>query len=215
MAQAQLRTVLVRLESTLTAMERLAAASQKWVGVSFPPGVPKFSVRHKETVTALAFLRGFIALETFLEQSFVLYLLGLRPPVGARPKRLVKPTTKKLAVLAVVGDRNYTDWYKWNQLKDRAKKYFVDGKPYTDALSGRRLLFEEMITIRNALAHSSQHSQEQFKQLVRSKLSGSYPPNLTVGGFLSMTIPGTSPPESFLDYYLDNLSTLAGLIIPT
>ena len=86
---------------------------------------------------------------------------------------------------------------------------------YTDALSGRRLFFEEMITIRNALAHSSQHSQEQFKQLVRSKLSGSYPPNLTVGGFLSMTIPSTSPPESFLDDYLDNLSTLAGLIIPT
>jgi len=215
MAQAQLRTVLVRLESTLTAMERLAAASQKWVGVSFPPGVPKFSVHYKETVTALAFLRGFIALEIFLEQSFILYLLGLKPPAGPKPKRLVKPTTKKLAILAVVGDRNYTDWYKWSQLKARAKKYFVDGKPYTDALNGRKLLFEEMITIRNALAHSSQHSQEQFKQLVRSKLSGSYPPNLSVGGSLSMTIPATSPPESFLDYYLNNLSTVAGLVILT
>jgi hypothetical protein len=116
-------------------------------------------------------------------------------------------------MLAVVGDRNYADWYKWDQLKDRAKKYFVDGKPYIDALNGRRLLFEEMITLRNALSHSSEHSQEKFKQLVRSKLSGAYPPNLTVGGFLS--IPGSSPPELFLDYYLDHLNLVAALIIPT
>jgi hypothetical protein len=215
MAQAQLQTVLMRLESTLNAMERLASASQKWVSVSFPPSVPKFSVRHKETVTGLAFLRAFIALEMFLEQSFILYLMGLKPPVGPRPKRLVKPTTRQLAMLAVLGDRNYTDWYKWDQLKDRAKKYFVDGKPYTDALHGRKLLFEEMIILRNALSHSSEHSHEKFKQLVRSKLSGAYPPNLTVGGFLSMTTPGSSPPETFLDYYMDNLSLVAALIIPT
>jgi hypothetical protein len=214
MAYPQLRTVLLTLEFTLREMERLAVASQKWVTVSFPPRIPRFSTRHQETIMDLAFLRAFVAIETFLEHSFILYLLGLRPPVGPSPRRLVRPTTRKLAVMAVVGDRDYTDWHKVDQLKDRAKKYFVDGKPYTDALVGKRALFEEMSTIRNAIAHSSGHSQERFKRLVRSKLSGSCPPNLTVGGFLGMTIPGSSPPESFFDYYMDSLNTLASLIIP-
>jgi len=215
MAYPKLRTVLVTLELTLREMERLTAASQQWVSISFPRGVPRFSVRHQETITDLAFLRAFVAIEAFLEHSFILYLLGLRPPVGPRPRRLVTPTTRKLAVMAVTGDRDYTDWHKVDQLKNRAKKYFVDGKPYTDALVGKKALFEEMTTVRNAIAHSSGHSQEKFKRLVRSKLAGSYPPNLTVGGFLGMTIPGSSPPESFLDYYIDSLNTLASLIIPT
>lgn len=214
MAHPQLKSVLLRLEGTLGQMEKLASASHQWVSVSFPAGVPKFSLHHKETVQGLVFLRAFVALEIFLEQSFILYLLGLKPPVGPKPKRLVKPTTKQLAMLAVTGDRDYTDWYRWDQLRGRAKKYFVDGKPYADALQGRKTLFEEMTTVRNALAHSSEHSQEKFKRLVRLKLSGTYPPKLTVGGFLAMTIPGTSPPETFLDYYIDSVSTLASLIIP-
>jgi hypothetical protein len=197
-------------------MERLAAASQQWISVTFPVGITKFSPRHKDTVLGLSFLRAFVAWETFLEQSFISYLLGSKPPGGPKPKRLVKPTTRHMAVLVIIGgDRDYADWYKYDQLKGRAKKYFKDGKPFTDALSGRKLLFEEMATLRNAIAHSSSHSQEKFKSLVRSKLSGSYPPKLTVGGFLAMTVPSSSPPESFLEYYIKSVNNLAGLIVPT
>lgn len=197
-------------------MERLASASQQWVSVTYPVGITRFSERHKDTVVGLSFLRTFVAWETFLEQSFISYLLGSKPPGGPKPKRLVKPATRRMAVLVIIGgDRDYADWYKWDQLKGRAKKYFEDGKPYTDALLGQKSLFDEMATLRNAIAHSSSHSQEKFKSLVRSKLSGFYPPNLTVGGFLAMTVPGSSPPESFLEYYLGSVNNLAELIVPT
>jgi hypothetical protein len=177
--------------------------------------VPKFSLRHRETVTRLAFLQVFLAWEAFLEESFILYLLGKKPPIGPQPKRLdYRPTTRKQAFRYIVGDRNYADWTKIGDLRDRSKKYFVLGKPFTDAFIGEQINFEEMAVIRNAIAHSSTAAQERFKTLVRSKLLGSCPPNLTIGGFLATSLPGVSPPQSFLEYYVNIMSRVAKKIVP-
>lgn len=216
MAHIQLGRVVLTLEANLNEMEKLAAASQLWVSVTFPRGVPKFSLRHKETVTGLAFLRVFVAWEAFLEQSFILFLLGKKPPVGSKPKRLLKPSSRKMANFIIVSlDKEYVDWNKWDQLKSRANKCFKNGKPFTAALVGQKMLFDELAVMRNAIAHPSAHAQNRFKSLVRSKLQGSYPTNLSVGGFLGMTIPNSSPPESFLEHYIENVNLLADLIIPT
>jgi hypothetical protein len=215
MPHIQLGRVLLTLDGTFSDMEKLAAASQLWVSVTFPRGVPKFSLKHRETVTGLAFLRAFVAWETFLEEAFTLYLLGKKPPVGPKPKRLVKPTSRKMATLIIVSlDKEYVDWNKWDHLKSRANKCFVNGRPFTTALTGQKLLFEELAIVRNAIAHSSGHAQKRFRSLVRQKLHGSYPTNLTVGGFLAMTVPSSSPPTSFLEHYLESVNALADLIVP-
>ena len=69
MPHVQLGRVVLALEGSLNDMEKLAAASQLWVSVTFPRGVPKFSLKYKDTVTGLAFLRAFVAWETFLEEA--------------------------------------------------------------------------------------------------------------------------------------------------
>jgi hypothetical protein len=212
---AHLRTVLVRFNRGIDQTERLATAAQQWVSVSFPRGVPRFTVQDKETVTKLAFLQAFLEWEAFLEESFVLYLLGKRPPAGARPRRLFHPATRKEAVRFIVGDRKYAGWSSCDELKGRAKMYFQDGKPYCDALLGKKVLFDEINVIRNAIAHSSAYSQDAFKSLARKKLFGAFPPKLNVGGFLSTTIPMSSPPQSFLEFYLDVIGTVAEQIVPT
>jgi len=216
MSHIRLQAVLTDFGRNLRDTERLAAAAQQWVSVSFPRRVPKFSVRHKETVTKLCFFQAFLSWEAFLEETFTLYLLGKRPPAGPPPRRLgVRPATRKEAVFMVVGaDRNYVDWTKIGGLKDRAKKCFHDGKPYTVAFFGQTQLFEEMRVIRNAIAHSSTHSQDQFKKLARGKLLGTFPPKMTVGSFLASTVPGSSPPQSFLEYYVDGINTVAKKIVP-
>jgi hypothetical protein len=61
--------------------------------------------------------------------------------------------------------------------------------------------------------YSTAHSQEKVKNLTRNKL-GIYPSNLTVGGFLAMTVPSTSPPESFLESYLSKILFAAQRIVP-
>jgi hypothetical protein len=215
MPHLELGRVVLALEGSLSNMEKLAAASQLWISVTFPKGVPKFSLKHKDTVTGLAFLRAFVAWETFLEEAFTLYLLGKKPPIGPKPKRLVKPDSRKMATLIIVSlDKEYVDWNKWDQLKARANKCFDTGRPFTTALTGQKMLFEELATLRNAIAHSSAHAQKRFRSLVRQKLHGSYPTNLTVGGFLAMTVPSSSPPASFFEHYIESINALADLIVP-
>jgi hypothetical protein len=216
MSHLFLRTVLLDLDKSLRDTERLAGAAQQWVSVSFPQGIPRFSPHYRDTVTKLCFFQAFLSWEVFLEETFTLYLLGKRAPTGPRPHRLgVRPATRKEAVLLIVGtDRKYADWTRMKELNDRAKKLFRDGKPYTDAFLGQKQFFEEMRVIRNAIAHSSGHSQEEFKKLARSKLLGTFPPKMTVGSFLASTVPGSSPPQSFLEYYMDRVTTVAGKIVP-
>ena len=215
MSHLRLQAVLTTFGRNLRDAERLAAAAQQWASVSFPRGIPRFSVKHQHTVTQLSFFQIFLSWEFFLEETFTLYLWGKRPPSGIPPRRLVRPSTRKEAILMVVGaDRNYVDWTKVDGLNSRAKKYFDDGKPYTDAFYGQRQFFEELRVIRNAIAHSSHHSQEEFKKLARRKLLGTFPPGMTVGGFLSTAIPGSSPPQSFLEYYVDGIIFVAEKIVP-
>ena len=214
MPHIRLQAVLTAFGRSLRDSERLAAAAQQWISISFPRGIPQFSVHHKDTVTKLCFFQAFLSWEAFLEETFTLYLLGKRPPTGLPPRRLIRPATRKEAVLMVVGaDRNFVDWTKIDGLNTRAKKYFRDGKPYTDAFYGQIQFFEELRVIRNAIAHSSHHSQESFKKLARRKLLGTFPPKMTVGAFLGTTIPGSSPPESFLEYYVDGINTVAEKIV--
>lgn len=215
MSHLHLRTVLVDLSKNLSETGQLAAASQQWVSVSFPRGVPKFTAHHKDTVTKFAFLQAFLALEAFLEDSFLLYLLGKNPPVGRRPHRLLNPATRKEATRMLVGEKSFVEWAKWDDLDKRASFCFRDGRPYSAALAGQKGVFREMNVLRNAIAHSSAYSHEAFKKLVRDQLRGAYPPRMTVGRFLATIRPGTSPPQSFLEYYLDRVNFIAGRIVPT
>ncbi|MCI0618116.1 hypothetical protein L0244_34505 [bacterium] len=194
-------------------MQQLATAADQWVTITFPKGVLKFSARHKEIVTELVFLRAFLAWEAFLEESFILYLLGKKSPKGKSPSRLYTPSARKDAIRLIFGDQDYTDWTTISKLTKRADRYFQNGEPYSRVLKSQQNFFDQMKIIRNAVAHTSGVSKEKFKNFIRQKLTF-YPSKLTVGGFLAMTIPGSSPPESFLESYLTKILFAAQRIVP-
>lgn len=106
----------------------------------------------------------------------------------------------------------YADWTKADKVIKNAKRFFASGKPYT-VLTSQQGTLEEIKIIRNAVAHSSTFSQNEFKKLVRRKL-GRYPTGLTKGGFLAMTMPNSSPPSSFFEFYVGTLDYLANQIVP-
>jgi len=179
-----------------------------------PGRVPKFSVQHKELVIELAFLRSFLAWEAFLEESFVLYLLGKKPPKGSPPKRYASPPTREIAHQLAAEGRDFADWTAAAKVSERAERFFEGGKPFSPVLNSRQYRFEQMKTVRNAIVHSSLFSEESFKRVVRGILT-TYPPNLTVSGFLAMTVPASSPPESFLESYLREIRFAAQRIVPS
>ena len=214
MAYYKLNVVLANLIKNLKRTEQLVAAAHQWTAVTFSKGVPKFLVYHEEMVSEMAYLRAFLAWESFLEESFVLYLWGKRPPVGNPPKRYVSPPTRRLAEQLAAEGKAYADWTVAQKIIERADRFLQDGKPYSPVLKSHRHTLEEMKTIRNAIVHMSTHSQDRFKSLTRRKL-GTYPSNLTIGGFLTMTIPHSHPPESFFEYYLAHIRLAAETIVPS
>lgn len=212
--KSKLLNVVASLKNNLNETEKLAEAAEQWAVASFPPSVPKFLSRHKEIVVKFAFLEGFLAWEAFLDESFTLYLLGEKPPKGRRPQLEHPATRRKDAERLIIGaDRKYADWTKTGELRKRSKTFFRRNDPYDLPLKANNRSFEEMNVIRNAIAHRSTHSQEEFKKLVRNFFK-TYPPNLTVGKFLRLSVPNVTPQQTFMNYYFGNVVTTAELIVP-
>ena len=164
----------------------------------------------------LAFLKAFLAWESFLEESFVLYLVGQKPPRGRPPHRYAFPPTQSAAnewLLPESGRRDYVEWASAGGVIIRADRFFRNGRPYTPVLKSNLNALDEMRKIRNAVAHASPSAHEKFEEVVRSRL-GSLPARLTVGGYLAMTVPRSSPPTSFLDSYFSKLEFSARQIVP-
>ncbi len=148
------------------------------------------------------------------DESFTLYLLGEKPPRGRKPVREHTPKRRKDAERLIIGgDRKYAEWTRTNDLRSRSKTFFRRHDPCDAPLKASSRTLDDMNTIRNAIAHTSTHSQESFKRLVRN-FFGTYPPNLTVGKFPATSVPSTSPPQTFMQYYLNSVVNTANLIVP-
>jgi hypothetical protein len=205
----RLRHVLKDCRRTLHESRRFAADAVKW---SLPGSHPHISRKRCDWITEQAFLRAFLALEAFLEESFVLYSLGDTAPKGSPPHRFTFPPTRKHADEWVVPEgRRYAGW-EAERVIDRAQRFFRAGAPFANALRGNQAALGEARTIRNAIAHNSTAAQAKFESLVRTKL-GTLPPSLRVGSFLGTLIPSSTPPQSFLELYLDKIEFVITQIV--
>jgi len=140
-------------------------------------------------------------------------MLGEKAPKGRAPHRFTIPPNRHLAEEWVIPeDRPYASWNTIKTLK-RSERFFRGGGPYAAALKGSQSALGEAKTIRNAIAHESASAHAKFEDLVRNKF-GTFPPGTSVGAFLGLTVPGSSPPESFLDYYLARIDLVATQIVP-
>lgn len=162
----------------------------------------------------MAFLSAFQAWEVFIEESFVLYLWGRRPPRGGAPRRYAFPPNYETATTWVVPEgRPFAEWTDASRVIGRAERFFKAGQPFASVLRGNQHLLEEMRSVRNAVAHKSESARARFENLVRRRV-GILPPNLTVGAFLGTTVPGVAPPTSFLESYVGGIDLAARLIVP-
>lgn len=211
MAQRRLKHVLGDCQRTLHECRRFAADAHAW---SLPGSQLRISRKQRDWITELAFLRAFLALEAFLEESFILYSLGQRAPRGRAPHRYTFPPTRKAADDWMVPEgRQYATWDA-SLVSNRAHRFFRGGSPFTNALRGSQAALDEAKTIRNAIAHKSTAALEKFENLVRVKL-GTLPSSLSIGSFLGTTIPSSTPPQSFMELYLDRIELVATQIVPS
>jgi len=207
--------VLRDFDKNISRSQGLAGAAQQWLVRANGPKIPRFTIAYRDMLVELAFLHLFLAWERFLEESFLLYMLGKKSPRKYAPQRFVNPPTRFHAYRLTLPEwgRPYAEWDNPEAVRERAKRFFKKGDPYESALSAHTHVLKEIRTIRNAIVHRSISSQDNFDKLVRNKL-GYLPSNLRVGAFLITVVRSHAVPISYLDYYLNGLINAARGIIP-
>ena len=202
MARNQLAPVLRDLRRTLAECLRLAADAHSW---SAPGARPRLSVSRRDWMIELAFFRAFLAWEVFLEESFILYMLGRSPVRGRAPHRFVLPPNRKAAQVLAAEGREYAKWDAM-VVSARAERFFRKGGHFTDAIRLHQFALNGAKTLRNAVAHDSANAREKFEALARSELT-TLPPELTIGDFLNRAKAGTT--SSYLTFYLEKIQLTA------
>jgi hypothetical protein len=213
-ARLTLRASLKAFVCTLDESRRLAVDAYRWA-LPRPGGRrPIISSQRRDALTEFSFFRAFLAWETFLEESFVLYLAGRKPPRARGPRRYSFPPTLRDAEKWVIPEgQRYATWTEAPRVIERAERFFQGGRPYAPVLQGNRSVLDESRDLRNAIAHASANARAKFENLVRNRMR-TLPQNVTVGAFLGMTVPRSSPPVSFLEHYVRKLESAAHQIVP-
>jgi hypothetical protein len=212
MATRRLISAVGELSRSLKEARKIIADAQKWSVPQQIGGRPQITPRRRDLLVELAFLRAVSGWEIFLEESFLLYLLGHQPPRGRSPRRYGFPPDRAAAHEWCADGKDYAKWSP-AEVKKRANRWFKDGKPFTPALQGQQSRLDQLITIRNAIAHDSASAKSKFENIVRNELQ-TLPPGTTVGNFLLTTKPGATPPTSFIEFYLEQLEHVALDIVP-
>ena len=217
MERRQLSAVQRQLVTTLNECRRLAGDAVAWsvtppIGHAGQPRRPVINVKRRDSMIELAFLRAFLAWETFLEEAFLLYMLGRKPISGRRPYRFVLPPTREWAQESVREGQRYAKW-DGQVVSNKATRFFKDGLPFTAVLRANQAFFDEATTIRNAVAHSSSDARNKFLQIVRNKPGAPVIANITVGAFLNAQVPASNPPVAFLDFYIDRVEFVADQLV--
>lgn len=212
MAQNKVEAVLNGFTSEVNKAYKLIMYSSHWNELRRGTTIPSFSKSHFESIIELSYLKAYLSWERFLEEAFLLLLLGQAPNPKTQLIRYAVPRNRKHAIEFVMQGKDFIDWASPEEIRVRANLFFKNGRPFDKPISSITHQLKNMKTIRNAITHSSSLSKDKFKSLVRGKISY-YPQSLTVGGFLYTRVPNSSPPEIFFDYYFSSLLNVAKRII--
>ena len=158
----------------------------------------------------LAFLRIFLSWESFIEKTFILYMLNEQTDTGYKPDRYVLPVDEKHAHNIVKTERGYFDCSNHETVIRRADLFFKDGEPYKNSLISISSHLTDMKQIRNAIAHISTDSKDKFEKLAIHAF-GNLPTGMTPGCFLYSSITGTT--KMYINEYKEILENTCDSIV--
>src|SRR5665811_1179113 len=123
------------------------------------------SVADRNQVFSGAYVSYLAFFESQIEELFVGLICGKYTHPDSMVKPLVLMPDKTTAKLIVTGGRSYVDWLPYDaHTRKRASSFLADGAPFKGLSNPSRKVLGKSFIIRNALAHSSEHSQRRFKE---------------------------------------------------
>lgn len=167
--------------------------------------------RDIEIIYAGLFLDIVTSFEAFIEDLFLNLLVDdtIHPLKSVTAKFNFRNIASSRII--VCGGRNYIDWFPYDFTIKRAKIYFKSGKPFTNFDKVEKKYIEEILYIRNALAHRSKYSIRQFDRNVIKDLPLTSKEKTVTGFLRSLYV--YSPPQTRYEYYVFQLAYLAKKLV--
>jgi len=162
----------------------------------------------REFIADSAFLKIYIAWETFIESSFIQYMLGEPSILGNRIFCCVQPRDKHHAINLLIGTKQYVDWSHPEHLRTLCNLYFDPGNPFEIFISSIKTDLSDLKIIRNAAAHLTSTTQHKLDSLGTRKLRRPCN-NLKVSDILFAFDPASTANETVLTIYLNKLDICA------
>lgn len=183
--------------------------SQTYMSSAFstkPDGSYLYDADHQRFIVDAAFLKFYIAWETFLESIFSSYLLGELTTEGTVVPKCITARDAKHASEILVGTNTYFDWSNPELVRKLSKLFLEEDNTIgANILSIQNDLFD-LKTIRNAAAHITTTTQTKLDG-VASRLLGHQQYNTTVAGLILVNRPGTT--FTIFEYYKNTLDVTA------
>ena len=175
-------------------------------------GIPLTSENEREFIVESAFLRMFVAWESFLEHALIDYLLGEPSISGRAPVRFVTPASVSHCAAILIGTQRYVDWANPEIVRKLTQLYLDQGDPLASVIASIQVDLFDLKTLRNAAAHSAGTTAHALDALASRKLNKQCV-GIHVTTLLLALDRSSNPPATILDYYLNLLDTAAEQIV--
>ncbi len=179
-------------------------AHLKYAGGSY-----KIARNLREFISEAAFLRIFIAWETFVEKCFVDYLLNEPSILNNRPAKWATPISKEHAQEIIIGNQRHMDWSNPEAIRKISQIFFHQGYVFNTSLSAINNDLMDLKTIRNSAAHMSSTTASKLDGL-STRILNTPCTNYTAYRLLFSTDPRSGPlNQTVIDRYLQILDVAA------
>lgn len=199
------------LIDSLTAFRNSVAEANSFIDLAFQQDDDEnytLLQNQRDFITDSAYLKIFIAWETFLETSFIQYMLGEPSILGNAITRYVQPKDEQHANSLLIGTQRYVDWSNPGTVKKLCNLHFAPDNPFDTFISSMMSDLLDLKIIRNAAAHLSSTTRQRLDSLGTRKLKR--PCNsLKVSDILFAIDPDSAMNETILTTYLNKLDVSA------
>lgn len=195
------------LPSALTDYRAKVASYVQYIQRAFTQdssGEYMLTTAEQSFVVDAAFLRVFIAWESFLEEVFVGYLMGYPSSTGRVAERYATPLSERHARELLIGTQKYVDWANPEIVRKLAQLFFERGEPIGPLVASIQTDLFDLKTIRNAAAHLTSTTSGALDALASRKL-GRHSQGVSVAGFLLSMDSSSGGSATVLDSYVSLL----------
>jgi hypothetical protein len=199
------------LLDSLTQFRASIAEANTFISIAFHRNRSRryiLSANEREFITDSAYLKIFIAWETFLESSFINYMLGDLSILGNTVTCYVQPLNIDHAHRLIIGTQRYVDWSNPDIVRRLCNLYFATGNPLDTFISSITADLFDLKTIRNAAAHLTSTTRSQLDSLGTRKLRRPCI-NLKVSDLIFSIDPNSATSDTILTSYLTILDVAA------